>query len=57
MMKKALSRDQTVSFMSVEIVRQCALNHKSLTEMQLCNTPGNKIFTPNADYMAKIALF
>jgi len=53
MMKKALSRDQTVSFMSVEIVRQCVLNHKSLTEIQLCNTPGNKIFTAECGLYGK----
>lgn len=56
MMKKAFSRVQTVSFMSVEIVRQGVLNHKSLTEMQLCNTPENKIFTAECGLYGKDCL-
>lgn len=53
MTKKAFSRVQTASFMSAEIVRQGVLNHKSLTEMQLCNTPGNKIFTAECGLYGK----
>ena len=56
MTKKAFSQVQTVSFMSAEIVRQGVLNHKSLTEMQLCNTPENKIFTAECGLYGKDCL-
>ena len=42
--------------MSVEIVRQGVLNHKSLTDMQLCNTPENKIITAECGLYGKDCL-
>lgn len=42
--------------MSVEIVKQGVLNHKSLTDMQLCNTPENKIITAECGLHGKDCL-